>query len=84
MSDIVWKPNEDYIENANITRFMRKYNIKNYDELIKKSTDDIAWFWDAVIKDLKIEFYKLYTKVYKNKTLYLKKVSIPPRCIFIL
>jgi len=66
MSDIVWKPNEDYIENANITRFMRKYNIKDYDELIKKSTDDIAWFWDAVIKDLNIEFYKLYTKVYDD------------------
>ncbi|PNX49142.1 MAG: AMP-dependent synthetase [Thermoplasmata archaeon M9B1D] len=66
MSDIVWKPNEDYIENANITRFMRKYNIKDYDELIKKSTDDIAWFWDAVIKDLNIEFYKLYTRVYDD------------------
>ena len=66
MSDIVWKPNVDYIENANITRFMRKYNIKDYDELIKKSTDDIAWFWDAVIKDLNIEFYKLYTKVYDD------------------
>jgi len=66
MSDIVWKPNEDYIENANITRFMRKYNIKDYDELIKKSTDNIAWFWDAVIKDLNIEFYKAYTKVYND------------------
>jgi len=66
MSDIVWKPNKDYIENANITRFMRKYNIKNYNELIKKSTDDIAWFWDAVVKDLKIEYYKSYTKVYDD------------------
>jgi acetyl-CoA synthetase len=66
MSDIVWKPNQNYIENANITRFMRKHSIKDYDDLIKKSTDDIAWFWDAVMKDLNIEFYKPYTKVYDD------------------
>jgi len=66
MSNIVWKPSEDYIEEANITRFMKKHNIKDYDELIKKSTDDIAWFWDEVIKDLNIEFYKPYTKVYDD------------------
>jgi len=66
MTKVVWKPSKDYIEKANITRFMKKHNIKNYDELIKKSTDDIAWFWDAVIKDLNIEFYKPYTKVYDD------------------
>jgi acetyl-CoA synthetase len=66
MSDIVWKPTNEYIEKANITRFMRKHNIKDYDELVKKSTDDIAWFWDEVIKDLNIEWYKPYTKVYDD------------------
>jgi len=66
MNEVVWKPNEEYIEKANITRFMRKYNIKDYDDLIKKSTDDIGWFWDSVMKDLKIEWYKPYTKVYDD------------------
>ena len=66
MSEVVWKPSEEYIEKANITRFMRKHNIKDYDELIKKSTGDIAWFWDEVIKDLNIEFFKPYTKVYDD------------------
>mgnify|MGYP000104496050 CR=1 FL=1 len=45
---------------------MRKHNIKDYDDLIKKSTDEIAWFWDSVIKDLNIEWYKPYTKVYDD------------------
>ena len=45
---------------------IHKYNIKNYDELIKKSTDDIEWFWDAVIKDLNIEFYQTYNKIYDD------------------
>ncbi len=66
MSEVVWKPTKDYIEKANITRFMKKHNIKNYDELIKKSTDDIGWFWDAVMKDLNIEWYQPYTKVYDD------------------
>ena len=63
MKDIVWTPSNDYIEKANITRFMRKYGIKSYEELIQHSTDDLEWFWDAVIKDLKIEWFQPYEKV---------------------
>jgi len=63
MEKIVWTPTQKYMENANITRFMKKHNIKNYDELIKKSTDDIEWFWDAVLKDLDIEWFLPYEKV---------------------
>ncbi len=66
MNDIVWKPSKEYIEKANITRFMKKYNIASYDELIKKSTEDLEWFWDAVIKDLNIEFYQTYNKIYDD------------------
>ena len=63
MGQIVWKPASDYIENANITRFMKKHDIKDYDHLIKKSTEDIEWFWDAALKDLNIEWYRPYKKV---------------------
>ena len=63
MDEIVWKPTEEYVEKANITRFMKKHNIKDYDELIKRSTDDIEWFWDAVMKDLNIEWFQPYEKV---------------------
>jgi len=63
MGDIVWKPTSDYIDSANITRFMKRHNIKNYKHLIKKSTEDIEWFWDAVLKDLNIEWYKPYEKI---------------------
>ncbi len=63
MNEIVWKPTDDYVEKANITRFMRKHDIKDYDELIKRSTDDIEWFWDAVMKDLDIEWFHPYDKV---------------------
>jgi acetyl-CoA synthetase len=63
MSRIVWSPSDDYVEKANITRFMRANGIATYDELVKRSQDDIEWFWDAVVKDLGIEFYEPYERV---------------------
>jgi acetyl-CoA synthetase len=33
------------------------------DDLMARSTRDIAWFWDAVFEDLGIEFYEPYTQV---------------------
>ena len=66
MDDIVWKPTEEYVKNANITRFMKNHNINDYDEWIKKSVKDLEWFWDAVIKDLKIEWYKPDERVFDD------------------
>ncbi|MDP8956884.1 MAG: AMP-binding protein, partial [Actinomycetota bacterium] len=63
MSEIVWNPSEEYVERANVTRFMRAGGIGSYDELVKRSTDDIEWFWDAVVRDLRIEFYEPYERV---------------------
>ncbi|HSA58820.1 MAG TPA: AMP-binding protein [bacterium] len=63
MNEIVWRPYGDYIEKSNITRFMRKHGIKDYDDLIRRSTSEIEWFWDAALKDLGVEWYQPYTKV---------------------
>jgi len=63
MDEVVWKPTNEYVERANITRFMKKYDIKDYEELIKRSTEDIEWFWDAVMKDLNIEWFQPYEKI---------------------
>jgi acetyl-CoA synthetase len=63
VSEIVWSPSEQYVERANVSRFMRANGIGSYDELVKRSTDDIEWFWDAVVRDLGIEFYEPYDRV---------------------
>jgi acetyl-CoA synthetase len=63
VGEIVWRPSEDYVERANVTRLMRAHSIASYDELVKRSQDDIEWFWDAVVKDLGIEFFEPYTQV---------------------
>jgi len=60
--DIVWRPTPQHIEHANLTAFMRKHEIQDFDELMQKSTSDVEWFTDAVLKFLDIQFYEPYTK----------------------
>ena len=61
--DIVWRPTADYVERAHLTAFMRQHGIKDFDELMSRSTAKIAWFTDAVLKYLDIQFYEPYSKV---------------------
>jgi acetyl-CoA synthetase len=60
---IVWEPSNEIIDNSNIKRFMDKYGIETYEELTKRSSEDIEWFWDAAVKDLGIEWFKPYNKI---------------------
>ncbi|MEX2459614.1 MAG: AMP-binding protein [Actinomycetota bacterium] len=61
--EIVWRPSADVIERANLTRLMRAHGIDSYDEMVRRSIDDIEWYWDAVVTDLGIEFYEPYERV---------------------
>ncbi|MBV6394661.1 MAG: Acetyl-coenzyme A synthetase [Anaerolineales bacterium] len=61
--EIVWRPTKEYIERAHLTAFMRQHGITNFDELMKRSTEDVAWFTDAVLKYLDVEFYEPYSQV---------------------
>jgi len=61
--DIVWRPTKEYIEHAHLTAFMREHGIKDFDELMSRSTADVTWFTDAVLKYLDIQFYEPYSKV---------------------
>jgi acetyl-CoA synthetase len=42
---------------------MRAHDIGSYEELVKRSQDDVEWFWEAVVRDLGIEFYRPYRQV---------------------
>src|SRR5688572_24539510 len=58
--EIVWRPSPAHVENANLTKFMRAHGLGTLDELQKRSTADIAWFWNAVIRDLGNRFDTTY------------------------
>ena len=61
--EVIWNPNPHWIKESNLQRFMDKHHISNYDELMKRSINDISWFWDETLKDLDIQFYQPYQKV---------------------
>ena len=63
MTDIIWSPTDEYVERANVTRFMRTHGIETYEDLIRRSIEDTEWFWDAVVRDLDIEFLEPYEQV---------------------
>jgi len=62
----VWEPTKKYLEKANITKFMKNNNINNYEELIKRSNNDIKWFWNAAMDDLNLEWFHPYEKVFDD------------------
>src|SRR3954470_21258546 len=56
MSDFVWEPTPELVEQANVTRLARKLGAADYHELHAISVDDPERFWPAVVEDLGIEF----------------------------
>lgn len=61
--EIVWRPSQEHIQRAHLTAFMRRHGIADFAELMKRSTEDAAWFTDAALKYLDIEFYEPYSQV---------------------
>ena len=60
--DIVWRPTREHIERAHLTAFMRQHGIPKFEALMKRSTEEVEWFTDAVLKYLDIEFYEPYSQ----------------------
>jgi acetyl-CoA synthetase len=61
--EIIWRPSSEQVQQANLTGFMKLHGIETFDELMKRSTEDVAWFTDALLKYLNIEFYEPYEQV---------------------
>jgi acetyl-CoA synthetase len=61
--EIVWRPSPDYIEQAHLTLFMHLHHIQDFNELMHRSTEDVAWFTEAVLRYLDIRFYEPYQQV---------------------
>ncbi|MBT6581565.1 MAG: AMP-dependent synthetase, partial [Bacteroidetes Order II. Incertae sedis bacterium] len=53
---VAWTPNPEQIRSSNLKQFMDIHELSSLDELMQRSTTDIAWFWDAAIRHLGIEF----------------------------
>ncbi|MDW8278707.1 MAG: AMP-binding protein [Anaerolineales bacterium] len=60
---VVWRPTREHIEQAHLTAFMRQNGIADFAELMRRSTEEVAWFTDAVLKYLDIQFFEPYRQV---------------------
>lgn len=60
---IVWKPTPEIRERAHLTAFMRQHSIDDFDALMRRSTTDVAWFTEAILAYLDIQFYQPYSQV---------------------
>lgn len=57
-----WIPNENYIQNTRLYKWMSQLGFKNYDQFYQKSIDDTSWFWNEVVKEIGIEWSKPYSE----------------------
>ncbi len=66
MSNFIWQPNSDFLTNSNVAKFMQAQNIATHIELIKKSTDDITWFWQSALQTMGMSWYQAYQHLYDD------------------
>lgn len=59
---MIWEPSKESIENTNVKQFMDKLKIDSYGELVRKSTEDISWWWSTCEKKLGVEWFHDYSK----------------------
>jgi acetyl-CoA synthetase len=59
----VYEPKASWIKESHIARFMKELKISSYEDLLKKSQADPAWFWEHALKDIDLSFSKPYQKL---------------------
>ena len=60
---IAWTPSEEVIARAQLTRFLRFCGLGSFDELQRRSTEDVAWFTEQLLRFLEIQFDQPYSQV---------------------
>ena len=63
MSEFIWNPPPGLVEQANLTRLMRRIGARDYHELHRISVEEPDRFWPALIEDLGIEFSRPWDAV---------------------
>ncbi|GAB4158738.1 MAG: AMP-binding protein [Candidatus Promineifilaceae bacterium] len=58
-----WYPTPEYVNHSQLQQFMNRHGLASLDELMRRSTSDIAWFWSAVLAQLDIQFYQPYQQI---------------------
>ncbi len=60
----IWHPPKELVEESNVKAFMDAEGLPDYRQMVKKSTEDIEWWWSKAVEWLNVEWFKPYEKVY--------------------
>ncbi|HEY3184146.1 MAG TPA: AMP-binding protein [Gaiellaceae bacterium] len=64
MAEVVWRPDEETIARANVTRLIRRAGVADYSELLRRSVEEPDWFWPLVVEDLDLDFSTPFERVH--------------------
>jgi acetyl-CoA synthetase len=59
----IWQPSAAWIEQTNVFRFMQKLGFTDREEFLAFSREQPEAFWDAMVKEVGIEWFEPYTAV---------------------
>ncbi|MHB1868646.1 MAG: AMP-binding protein, partial [Nitrososphaerales archaeon] len=59
--ELVWTPSRESIGLTKVKGFMDIEGIGSYEELVRKSTDDISWWWSSCEKQIGLEWFQQYS-----------------------
>jgi acetyl-CoA synthetase len=60
---IAWSPTDDVIARAQLTRFISSCECATFDDLYRRSVEDVEWFTERVLRFLNIQFDRPYEKI---------------------
>lgn len=63
MSKAAWTPKPSEVEKTRLYRWMYKLGFSDYDDFHKQTVEDIAWFWDEIVKEMNIDWFVPYEQV---------------------
>jgi acetyl-CoA synthetase len=63
VKDVIWSPAPELVEQANVTRLIRRLGCADYHELHRRSIEEPDRFWPEVVDDLAIEFSQPWARV---------------------
>ncbi|OLO36414.1 AMP-dependent synthetase [Alkalihalophilus pseudofirmus] len=58
--NVAWNPTDEMVKSTRLYQWMKQLGFSNYEEFLKASTKDIAWFWKEAEQVLNIDWYEPY------------------------
>lgn len=62
MTDVIWTPTGKYLD-CRVVDYMKSQGIKDWKELVKRSTEDTEWFWQSAMEYVGLHWDKPYTRL---------------------